>query len=93
MAAHHEFSFINIEFNSFNKIYKTTRLCPKEFRPQIWNLMNKHFHQHPLIPNISQQNLTADTIRKQAVLEIFFLQGKFSCTSMVIYVARMVFQR
>ncbi|CAB5201407.1 unnamed protein product [Rhizophagus irregularis] len=33
--------------------------------------MNKHLHQHPLIPDISQQNLTSDIIRKQAVLEMY----------------------
>ncbi|CAG8646870.1 8656_t:CDS:2 [Funneliformis mosseae] len=33
--------------------------------------MNKHLHQRPLIPDISQQNLTADTIRKQATSEMY----------------------
>jgi hypothetical protein len=33
--------------------------------------MNKHLHQHPLIPDISQQNLTAGMIRKQAVFEMY----------------------
>lgn len=72
MAANHEFSFIDIEFNPSNTIYnKPTKFCPKEFRSHIWNLMNKHLHQHPLIPDISQQNLTSDIIRKQAVLEMY----------------------
>ncbi|CAI2188574.1 13551_t:CDS:2 [Funneliformis geosporum] len=71
MAAHHEFPFIDIKFNPSNAAYKSTNFCPKEFRPYIWNLMNKHLHQHPLIPDISQQILTAETIRKQAVLEMY----------------------
>jgi hypothetical protein len=33
--------------------------------------MNKYLHQHPLIPDISQQNLIAGMIRKQAVFEMY----------------------
>jgi hypothetical protein len=70
-AANHEFSFIDVGFNPSNKAYKATRFCLKEYHEEIWKLMNKHLHQHPLIPDISQENLTADMIRKQAVFEMY----------------------
>ncbi|RGB23479.1 hypothetical protein C1646_774431 [Rhizophagus diaphanus] len=47
IAANHEFSFIDIEFNPSNKTYKATRIY------------------------ISQQNLPAGMIRKQAVFEMY----------------------
>ena len=66
-AAHHQFSFIDINFNPSNIKYKATRFCPKEHHENIWNLMNKHLHQHPLIPPY----VTACEIRKKAVYEIY----------------------
>ncbi|CAB4414215.1 unnamed protein product [Rhizophagus irregularis] len=68
IAANHKFSFIDINFNPSNNIYKATRFCPKEHHEKIWNLMNKHMHQHPLIPPY----ITAYEIRKNAVFEMYF---------------------
>ncbi|CAB4443332.1 unnamed protein product [Rhizophagus irregularis] len=50
--------------------------------------MNKHLHQHPLIPDISQQNLTSDIIRKQAVLEMYTFCKKNSLVRVWSYMWR-----
>jgi len=67
ITANHKFSFIDINFNPSNNAYKATRFCPKEHHEKIWNLMNKHLHQHSLIPPYA----TAEEIRKEAVFEIY----------------------
>jgi hypothetical protein len=60
IAANHEFLFIVVDFNPYSKAYKATRICPKEYHEDIWNLMDKHLHKH-----------TSNMIRKQAVLEMY----------------------
>ena len=34
----------------FNGIQQGSNFCPKEFREKVWIIMEKHMHQHPLIP-------------------------------------------
>ena len=34
----------------FNGIQQGSHFCPKEFRERVWTMMEKHLHQHPIIP-------------------------------------------
>jgi len=83
-AARHQFSFIDVNFNPSNTAYKATRFCPKEHHESIWNLINKHLHQHPLIPPYA----TACEIRKKAVYEIYSYCKKNSLVWMWSYLWR-----
>ncbi|RHZ52159.1 hypothetical protein Glove_464g61 [Diversispora epigaea] len=49
VAAQQLFPFINLLFRPTLSKDKIS-FCPKELHLSVWKLMNKHLHQHPLIP-------------------------------------------
>ncbi|CAG8835667.1 31117_t:CDS:2, partial [Gigaspora margarita] len=68
--AHNQFHFIDPEFrpqlNIANYVF-----CPKQFRSAIWEMMNRHLHQHPLIPTNTGQYLTSQQIWTIVVQEVY----------------------
>ncbi|CAB4424116.1 unnamed protein product [Rhizophagus irregularis] len=68
-AAHQLFSFIDPSFQPIIK--EKTLFCPKELRSSVWNMMNNHLHQHPLIPTIDGKFLSSTQIWTEAVQEIY----------------------
>ena len=57
--AHETFNFIEIEFHPplpsilNNQQKRNFTFCPKDLRQQVIDLLVKHLHLHPLIPNIN----------------------------------------
>ena len=51
LVAQQKFSFIDPSFKP-TLIKDKGCFCSKELRQLIWNFMNKHLHQHPIIPTI-----------------------------------------
>ncbi|CAG8804094.1 25995_t:CDS:2 [Gigaspora margarita] len=68
--AHNQFHFIDPEFrpqlNIANYVF-----CPKQFCSAIWEMMNRHLHQHPLIPTNTGQYLISQQIWTMAVQEVY----------------------
>ncbi|CAG8684631.1 16579_t:CDS:2, partial [Rhizophagus irregularis] len=64
-AAHKLFSFIDPSFRP-NLTKEKIIFCPKELRSIVWEKMNKHLHEHPLIPMANGQFLVF-IIMKQVV--------------------------
>ncbi|WP_205687930.1 hypothetical protein, partial [Ciceribacter ferrooxidans] len=59
--------------------------CPKEFRSLLWELMNKHLHQHPLIPTTDGKFLSSTSIWKLAVKEIYNFCKQHSLSWLWVY--------
>ena len=55
----------------FNNITPSQTFCPKELRDSVWNLMEKHLHQHPYIPTANGQFFTAIEIYESAIEEVY----------------------
>ncbi|RHZ59378.1 hypothetical protein Glove_364g89 [Diversispora epigaea] len=70
VAAQQLFSFINPLFRPTLSKDKIS-FCPKELHLSVWKLMNKHLHQHPLIPTNDGQFLSSSFIWTNAVQEIY----------------------
>ena len=70
LVAHEKFSFIETTFAPTIET-RSEKICPKELRKKVWEIINKHLHQHPLIPNLTGEYLTSTQIREQAVKEIY----------------------
>ena len=68
--AHETFNFIEIEFHPplpsilNNQQKRNFTFCPKDLCQQVIDLLVKHLHLHPLIPNINGQFLTSEEIWK-----------------------------
>ncbi|GES95072.1 ATP-dependent DNA helicase Pif1 [Rhizophagus clarus] len=61
-----KFSFIDPSFKP--ALTKDKRcFCPKELRSLVWSFMNKHLHQHPMIPITDGQFLSSNVIWTMAV--------------------------
>ncbi|GET64849.1 ATP-dependent DNA helicase PIF1 [Rhizophagus irregularis DAOM 181602=DAOM 197198] len=69
-AAHKLFSFIDPSFRP-NLTKEKIIFCPKELRSIVWEKMNKHLHEHPLIPMANGQFRSSNQIWKEAVKEIY----------------------
>ncbi len=70
VVAQQQFSFIDPSFKPVLTKDKVI-FCPKELRPLVWTFMNKHLHQHPLIPTIDGQFLSSNSIWSMAVEEAY----------------------
>lgn len=70
LVAHEKFSFIETTFAPTIET-RSEKICPKELRKKVWEIIHKHLHQHPLIPNLTGEYLTSTQIREQAVKEIY----------------------
>ena len=66
---HELFSFIDPSFRPTSK--EKTLFCPKELRSSVWNIMNNHFHRHPLIPTINGEFHSSTQIWTESVQEIY----------------------
>jgi hypothetical protein len=84
LEAHRHFSFIDPSFCPILSKDKIS-FCPKEFRPKVWELMNKHLHQHPLIPMDNGQFLSSTEIWNAAVQEIYYFCKKNSLAWLWVY--------
>ena len=61
IAVQQLFPFIDSSFKpSLNE--SKIIFCPKEFHSSLWKLMNKHLHQHPLIPTTDGKFLSSTSI-------------------------------
>jgi hypothetical protein len=69
----------------FNNITQAQKFCPKEHRDTIWKMMEKHFHQHSLIPTSSGQFLTKSAIQETAIQEMYNFCKKNSLISLWCY--------
>jgi hypothetical protein len=69
LAAQQTFSFIDPSFKPTLTKDKDC-FCPKELRQLIWDFINKHLYQHPIIPTIDGQFLSSDVIWTMAVEEV-----------------------
>ncbi len=69
----------------FNNVIQSQKFCPKEHRETIWKMMEKHFHQHPLIPLSDGQFLTSMIIRENAIQEMYEFCKKNSLISLWCY--------
>ena len=69
LVARQKFSFIDPSFKPTTK--DKGCVCPKELCQLICNFMNKHLHQHPIIPTIDGQFLSSDVIWTMAVEEAY----------------------
>src|SRR5688572_30587014 len=72
-TAHETFDFINIEFypSTSNIQRHNFTFCPKNLHQKIIDLLEKHLHWHPLIPNINGQFLTSEEIWTNSVVEMY----------------------
>ena len=50
---------------------KSEKICPKELHKKVWKIIDRHLHQHFLIPNSTGEYLTSVQIQEQAVKEIY----------------------
>jgi hypothetical protein len=64
-------NFVNINFVPTKESFNNYNFCPREYRKIVWSLMDKHLHQHPLIPTIDGQFLSSKIIREKAVFEVY----------------------
>jgi len=70
VVAQQQFPFIDPSFKPTLTKEKVI-FCPKELRPLVWEFMNKHLHQHPLIPTIDGYFLSLKSIWTIAVEEVY----------------------
>ena len=69
----------------FNNITPSNRFCPKEYHQTVWNIMEKHLHQHTLIPTPDGLYLTSTEIREAAIQEMYEFCKKNSLVSLWSY--------
>ena len=69
----------------FNNITQAQKFCSKEHRDTIWKMMEKHFHQHSLIPTSNGQYLTKLAIRENAIQEMYNFCKENSLISLWCY--------
>lgn len=69
----------------FDGIVQAPKFCPKEHREAIWTMMEKHLHQHPLIPSCDGQFLAGAAIYEAAVQEIYTFCKNNSLISLWCY--------
>jgi len=55
----------------FNGIQQATHFCPKELRDRVWTIMEKHLHQHPLIPTNEGDFLSKSNIYEASVQKMY----------------------
>ncbi|CAG8833027.1 20941_t:CDS:2, partial [Gigaspora margarita] len=55
----------------FDGIEQSAKFCSKEYREAIWKIMEKHFHQHLLIPTCDGQFITGRLIQEAAIQEVY----------------------
>ncbi|CAG8686409.1 10980_t:CDS:2, partial [Scutellospora calospora] len=55
----------------FDSIVQSPKFCPKEYQETIWKMIEKHLHQHPLIPTYDGQFITGELIWKTAIQEAY----------------------
>jgi len=70
VAAQKQFSFIDPLFRPTLSKEKIL-FCPKELRSLVWEKMNKHLHQHPLIPTVNGEFFSSTQIWITAVQEMY----------------------
>ena len=56
LVAHEKFSFIETTFIPTIET-RSEKICPKELRKKVWEIIDRHLHQHPLIPNLIRNYL------------------------------------
>jgi hypothetical protein len=84
MAAQQCFHFIDPLFKpSLTK--EKVNFCPKELHPKVWELMNRHLHQHPLIPTSDGQFISSNSIWAKAVEEIYTFCKQNSLSWLWVY--------
>ena len=83
-VAHEKFSFIEMTFAPTIEI-RSERICPKELRKKVWEIIDQHLHQHPLVPNKTGEYLTSVQIREQAVKEIYDFCKQYSLIRLWVY--------
>ena len=83
-VAHEKFSFIATTFIPTIET-RSEKICPKELRKNVWEIMDRHLHQHPLIPNLAGEYLTSIQIREQAVREIYEFCKQHSLIRLWVY--------
>jgi len=69
----------------FRGIEQASQFCPKELREIVWSIMEKHLHQHPLIPNVEGQFLTKNEIYEAAVEEMYTFCKENALISLWMY--------
>src|SRR5205823_5473500 len=70
----------------FNGVQQqASHFCPKEFREQIWAIMEKHLHQHPLIPTSEGVFLNKSNIYEASVQEMYIFCYTNSLISLWLY--------
>ncbi|CAG8853445.1 496_t:CDS:2, partial [Gigaspora margarita] len=67
----------------FDNIMPSSIFCSKELRITVWNLMEKHLHQHPYIPTTNSQFFTAIEIYELAIKESYEFYGLFGKISIL----------
>ncbi|GBB87485.1 hypothetical protein RclHR1_13980003 [Rhizophagus clarus] len=70
-TAHKIFSFIDLKFCQPLMVPRNTKFCPKELRKSCWNLMDIHLHQHVLIPDNNEMQVSNKKIWTNAVYEMY----------------------
>jgi hypothetical protein len=83
-AAREKFSFIKTTFAPTIET-RSEKICPKEPCKNVWEIINRHLHQHPLIPNSTGEYLTSIQIREQAVKEIYSFYKQHSLIRLWVY--------
>jgi hypothetical protein len=69
----------------FNGITPSNKFCPKEYHQTIWKLMEKHLHQHTLIPTSDGLYLTSIEIQEGAIKEMYEFCKKNSLVALWSY--------
>ncbi|GBC04734.1 hypothetical protein RclHR1_05830012 [Rhizophagus clarus] len=74
-SANENFSFIDIEFYPSYVVNQGKKsnfiFCSKDLRQNVISLLEKHFHLHPLIPDINGNFLSSDEIWEVSVKEMY----------------------
>ena len=52
----------------FDGVTQSPEFCPKQHRQTVWQVMEKHLHQHPLIPTSDSQFQTSTAIYEAAII-------------------------
>jgi hypothetical protein len=69
----------------FEGVVPSPKFCPKEHRETICKMMEKHLHQHPLIPMCNGQFITRELIQEAAIQEIYTFCKENSLVSLWCY--------
>src|SRR5688572_1369337 len=55
----------------FNEVTPSNKFCSKEYHQTIWMIIEKHLHQHTLIPTSDGLYLTGREIQNAAIQEMY----------------------